>query len=333
MHKLTFKDGVPQFAYVGEDAWHGLGVQKEEGISPADLMKAAGLDYTVSMHPSFYTIKGDSFKTGQSALVRDDQADVSYEDEKGEQAVVKGFLGMVSDDWVPVQNSEAFDFFTDLCAEGGMSMNTAGSLRGGKIVFGLAKVGESFELKNGKKRDLVENHLLFSNFFIYGRATDVRMTPTRVVCDNTISIALKEMPTNFIKQSHRAGFNAANAKEIMGLAAKKFEMYHEACEALVVPMKGEDIVDFFMRVFPNTSTDPKKKTEASMNAKRASAILESQPGADFAPGTMWNAVNAVTFLVDHGIGSNDDVRADNAWYGNGMQIKNKAMKLALDLVS
>ena len=91
--------------------------------------------------------------------------------------------------WNPVQNEEAFEFFSEYVLAGDMEMHTAGSLKGGQMVWALAKVKESFDLFGGDK---VESYLLFSNPHLYGKSIDIRFTPIRVVCNNTLSLSLEQ---------------------------------------------------------------------------------------------------------------------------------------------
>jgi phage/plasmid-like protein (TIGR03299 family) len=171
-HMIESVDGKAQMAYAGDTPWHGLGTKVPNDLTPLQMLEAAGLNWSVEKVPAYAKVGGKNVAIGQSALVR------SF-DEK--------ILDVVSDDWNPVQNEEAFDFFNDFVAAGDMEMHTAGSLRDGQIVWSLAKIKESFELFKG---DQIDSYLLFSNFHKYGYSTDVRFTPIRVVCKNTLSLSL-----------------------------------------------------------------------------------------------------------------------------------------------
>ncbi len=142
---------VETMAYAGETPWHGLGVQVPSDLSPAQMLEKAGLDWTVQKVPAFADIGGAKTNVGWSALVRSSDSEM---------------LSVVSNDWNPVQNHEAFEFFHEYCAAGDMEMHTAGSLRDGQIVWVLAKIKESFELFKG---DTVESYLLFTNPHKFGQ--------------------------------------------------------------------------------------------------------------------------------------------------------------------
>ena len=285
-HEIEFVDGVAQMAYVGAVPWHGLGVSVPADLTPDQMLEAAGLNSTVEKIPAYANIAGKQVEINQSALVRSSDNSI---------------LDVVSDDWNPIQNEEAFEFFNEFVAAGDMEMHTAGSLQDGKIVWGLAKVKESFELFKG---DEVESYLLFSNFHKYGYSTDVRFTPIRVVCNNTLTLSLNQKVENAVKISHRNVFNADVTKEMLGIAKDKLAKYKDMASFLgAKKAKDENIVEYFNRIFPSTG-----KKDVSRNAERAMQILHTQPGAEFAEGSWWQPFNAVTFLTDHELGRNADSR-------------------------
>ena len=227
---------------------------------------------------------------------------------------------------------QTFDFFRDFCVNGDMEMNTAGSLRQGEIVWALAKVKDSFEAVPG---DRVDSFLLLSNFFQYGKATDVRFTPIRVVCNNTISLALQSASKNVVKVSHRNVFDGDYVKEQLGIAKDKMESYKLMAEFLTKRRaKKKDIVSYFQDVFPGKGLrieqEDKALNELSLPGRQAYQSLESQPGAKYGEGSWWQAFNATTFAVDHLRGNSQETRLESAWYGAGAKTKNKALELAVE---
>ena len=313
-HMIEMVNGKAQMAYAGDVPWHGLGTQVPADLTPTQMLEAAGLDWSVSKVPAFAKIGGKQVAIGQSALVR------SMDDK---------ILDVVSDDWNPVQNAEAFDFFNEFVAAGDMEMHTAGSLRDGQIVWGLAKVKESFELFKG---DQIDSYLLFSNFHKYGFSTDVRFTPIRVVCNNTLTLSLNSKVERMAKISHRQVFNPDDVKGMLGIATNKLAQYKEMAQFLGSKRyNNENIVEYFTRIFPVTGSNDKKKKEISKNAQYALDVLETQPGAEYAPGSWWQAFNAVTFLTDHVIGRTADTRLTSAWYGYNKGVKTKALETAVEM--
>jgi len=311
-HNIEFVNGKAQMAYAGTVPWHGLGTEVPADLTPAQMLEAAGLNWEVRKIPAFAEIAGQQVEVGRSALVR------SFDDK---------ILDIVSDDWNPVQNEEAFEFFNDFVAAGDMEMHTAGSLQEGKIVWGLAKIKESFELFKGDK---IDSYLLFSNFHKYGFSTDVRFTPIRVVCNNTLTLSLNSNVERMAKISHRKVFNGDNVKEMLGVAKDKLATYKDMAAFLGSKRyNNESIVEYFTRIFPVTSSSSKK--EVSRNAEAAMTIIEAQPGAQFAEGTFWQAFNTVTYMTDHVIGRNADNRMASAWYGINKGLKTKALEVAIEM--
>lgn len=313
-HALEIVNGKTMMAYTksGGIPWHGLGVPVEDCLTPEQMLQVAGLDWTVSKIPTFYEIDGVRKETGKQALVRSND---------------QRLLSVVSDDWEPIQNSEAFDFFAEFVKAGSMTMETAGSIHNGEIVWALAKTGQDFTLNTG---DRIEGYIQFTNFHRYGFSTDIRHTPIRVVCNNTLTQSLGTKVTNKMKYSHRNVFDPDVAKEALHIASTKLLGYKEMAEFLASKrITDEQVKAYFTTVFPRGGDND--EGELSRSAKRALEILETQPGAEYSPGTAWNAANAVTFLVDHVIGRNVNNRLASAWYGGGSKLKQFAMDQAVEM--
>ena len=311
-------NGEAQMAYTGEVPWHGLGTRVTNDLSPRQMQKVAGLDWKVSKVKSFIEVDGKKIFTGQESVVRDMDNKV---------------LTNVGGSWNPVQNDDAFDFFNEFVQAGDMEMHTAGSLKGGKIVFALAKVRESFEVMEG---DQVDSYLLFSNPHEFGKAVDVRFTPIRVVCNNTLTMALNSGSKNFVKIGHRSEFNPDVVKEKMGLASARFKEYKEVAEFMAKKrFSPEALIQYYNDIFPHTygpskGKEIKEKFDLTKNAQDAMAVLETQPGAEFGAGTWWQAFNSVTFLTDHKLGNTTDSRITSAWYGQNQARKVKALNKAVE---
>lgn len=311
---------VETMAYAGAVPWHGLGVSVPADLTPEQMLQAAGLNWEVQKFPTFAILDDNDpdsvIETGQSALVRTSD---------------KKMLDVVSDDWNPVQNAEAFEFFNEFVMAGDMEMHTAGSLRDGQIVWGLAKIKQSFELFKG---DQIDSYLLFSNFHKYGFSTDVRFTPIRVVCNNTLTLSLNSKVERMVKISHRKQFDASQVKDMLGIATDKLEKYKDMAQFLGSKMaKNESVVEYFERIFPLNKVTEEEKLEGkrSKNADLALGILHTQPGAEYAEGSWWQAFNAVTFMTDHLVGRSPDTRLQSAWYGYNKGLKTKALELAVEM--
>ena len=312
-HEIEMVNGVAQMAYAGDLPWHGLGQQVSDDITTDGMMKAAGLDWSVTKQPMYYMDDlGEMGEVpGKSALVRSSDNKV---------------MDIVGQDWNPVQNAEAFEFFREFVDTGDMQMNTAGSLKDGKIVWALAKVNDGFTIKTAQGEDSVESYLLFSNPHQYGKSIDVRFTPIRVVCNNTLTLSLNQNVDQYVRMGHQRPFNAEDAMATLGMAHKKLETYKEAAEYLCQKSyTTDDMLNYFNQVFPSASDRDSNKS------REAQEVMHTQAGAALGEGTFWQLFNTVTYMTDHTLGRNSDTRLQSAWYGQNQNVKKKALELAVNM--
>ena len=310
---------VETMAYAGEVPWHGLGVPVSNDLTPAQMMQKAGLDWKVQEVDNFIEFNGQKKFTGQKSLVRETDGRI---------------LTTVGENWNPVQNEQAFEFFSEYVLAGDMEMHTAGSLKDGQMTWALAKVKDSFELFKGDK---VDSYLLFSNPHQYGKSIDIRFTPIRVVCNNTLTFSLEQQAEKSVKVGHRVAFDASEVKRALGIATSKLNTYKEMAQFLGSKRYTQDnVIEFFNTVFPRTA-DKRVQGKAlaidtlSRNAKFCYDALEVQPGAEYAEGSWWQAFNAVTYVTDHVQGRNSDNRLYSNWFGGNELRKRNALKKALEM--
>jgi len=312
-HEIEIINGKACHVYSGELPWHNLGTKVDPGITPKEMMEVAGLDWRVEELPSYVDFNGERVETGMKALVRETDGRV---------------LTQVGPNWHPVQNEEAFDFFAEFVEAGDMEMHTAGSLKNGEMVWALAKVKEDFEVFGGDK---VESYLLFSNPHQYGKSIDVRFTPIRVVCNNTLTLSLGSKSANAVKLNHRREFDAESVQETLGMASFKLKQYKEVAEFLGSKRTTKETMEQYFGELLGTSNAKGKEGQLSRTAKRAMELVTEQPGAEYAEGSWWSPFNALTYLTDHELGRSNDTRLQSAWYGANAKKKKEAMELALEM--
>lgn len=312
-HELEIVNGVAQMAYRESKGlpWHGLGTPVSDDMTPKEMMVAAGLDWSVEKVPTFINHNGQQIETGQEALVRSSDGSI---------------LTQVGPGWNPVQNSDAFDFFSEFVSAGDMVMDTAGSLKDGRMVWALADVRDGFSLFNG---DEVKGYLLFSNPHMYGKAIDVKFVMERVVCNNTLTVALNEAGRVGVRINHRSQFDPEMVKQALGISHNKIEKFKEAAEFLGSKRYNDESLKRFMAKVLGESTRDDKLL--SRTAETALSFVENQPGDHFRPGTWWNAYNAVTYMVDHKVGRSADTRMMSAWFGGNAKRKVDALDVALEM--
>lgn len=309
-HELEMVNGMASMAYAGDTPWHGLGKRVHNDLTPEQMMEEANLDWSVEKVPLTGHFRGQLIETDKYALVRDRDLQL---------------LTVVGNDWEPVQNADAFNFFHDFVMEGDMEMHTAGSLKGGTLVWALAKVKESFTILG---RDRVDSYLLFTNPHIYGRCIDVRFTPIRAVCWNTVTLALESKSDLGIRLNHRRAFDADMVKKTLGIANRKLSNYKEISEYLTTKRFTDESFNNFVReLFPSAS---KEENKFSRPAKLVKDSLYTQPGFDLGEGSWWQAYNAVTYAVDHKFATSQDNRLSSAWYGGGQKKKLEALEKAVE---
>ena len=159
---------VESMFYTREKPWHGLGTKVEEAPTSTDALRLAGLDWQVIQEP-IYTDTGERI-SGYKANVRDSDRKV---------------LGVVTDRYKIIQNQEAFAFTDALLGEG-VRYETAGALQEGKKVWLLARLPREYIISGER----ISPYLVFSNTHDGSGAVKVALTPIRVVCNNTLNLAL-----------------------------------------------------------------------------------------------------------------------------------------------
>lgn len=290
-------------------SWGGVGFALTEDMSPKEMMEACGADFEVTKEKEYIKLGKRERATGKFSLYRADTDTI---------------LSSVSEDWKTNQNINAFEFFDDFCRDGDMTMETAGVLDEGRKVWVLAKVKESFKIG---RNDEIDSYLLFSNPHQYGMSTTVMSTPIRVVCENTLQMALAGKTDMMLRLNHRREFNNEEVKKTLNLNKQRLDTYQEAAEFLASKRYDEDqLMEYFGEVFPLTSN--KKGEDWSRNALLLWEVIETQPGANLSEGTWWQAFNAVTYATDHLLGRSADTRINSAFFGSGRKRKIDALKRA-----
>ena len=200
---------VESMFYVREAPWHGLGTKVAEAPTSEKALIEAGLNWNVIQEP-IYTENQEAI-TGYKANVRDSDRKV---------------LGVVSDRYKVIQNSEAFAFTDELLVEG-VRYETAGSLQGGKKVWLLAHMPHEYIISGER----ISPYLLFSNTHDGSGAIKVALTPIRVVCQNTLNLALQSAKRswsmihtgNIQSKIQEARDTLFMAEEYMDSLGKEFE--------------------------------------------------------------------------------------------------------------
>lgn len=265
--------------------WHGIGTVVEEAPTAEEAIKLAGLDWQVVQAPVFC---GDFEAKDALGNIRE-----RINPETGE--LEKSLLGIVSRDYHPVQNSEAFDFFDTLIGEEA-HYETAGSLHHGKRIFLTAKMERRWTVGD----DGIDTFLLLTNGHDGRHSLRAMVTPVRVVCQNTLNIAIKKVKRSWSIPHYRTiKDKIAEARQSLGLTVSYMDSFSEfgnrAIDTKVTPGVMEGLVD---ELFRNT---PGYKTSEKTIEKKISIFEDCLRAPDLRPyaGTMWGVLNAVSDYETH----------------------------------
>ena len=315
---------VETMAYAGEKPWHGLG-NKLATSQPIEAWKRqAGMDWTIEESEVRYITGSHSV----GAIHSFPEQKVLYRSD------TKRPLAVVSKRFQVVQPEEVLEFYRDLTACNGFELETAGVLREGRKFWALARTGQSATLKG---RDKVDGYLLLATACDGTLATTAQFTSVRVVCNNTLSIALGN-DSSAIKVPHRSQFDPDTVKRQLGITVSSWDGFVARMKALVErPVDPDSVEGLLRRVLTYQAQDNKATVvnEQALAAVRAlyegggrGALLASSRG------TAWGLLNSVTEYVDHHRRArSDDHRRDAAWFGQGAQIKQRAWDEAMKLVA
>ena len=319
-HMIDQTNGIDAIAYVGETPWHGLG-QKVTQDAPIEVWQVeAGLNYEVKRAALHAQIPGAETPVHNlTALYRDD---------------TNAILGTVSENrYNIVQPKEILEFFRDLVALKGFHIDVAGALSGGQRIWAIARNGRQIRVKG---TDVIIPNVLLAGDFTGKSATVGKLTTTRVVCNNTLEMAMHGAGAS-IKVPHFKVFDADKVKKDLGIiddAIEAFDIFaNYAAERKVTRAEG---IKFVMDLFAKYEDDGKTLTVGS--EKTINAVVETMrtaPGQSVpsAAGTAWGLVNGVTRYVDFvARAHNRDNRIQSAWFGNGSATKNKAVELVQEML-
>lgn len=259
--------------------WHGLGKVIDEAPTSAKAIELAGLDWEVEKKPLY--LEG-------GIAVPDYFANVRSTD--GAQ------LGVVGSRYQIVQNKEAFAFTDALIEEGDVRYETAGSLNGGKTVWMLAKMPQQKILD-----DAFDPYICFTNSHDGTGAVKVLMTPIRVVCNNTLNLAIRKAKRTW-SSKHTGSITAKleEAKETLGLASQYMDSLNEDMERLAYDKVTEEEVNHFLNeLFPVGAGDTELKKQRAKEAKESFMVCYYMPDIKQYRGTKYGLVNAITDWADH----------------------------------
>jgi len=245
-------------------------------------------------------------------------------------------LGIVGKVYEPLQNKNAFKFFDDVMGGAGAFYETAGALGLGERVWLLAKLPNCIVVKGN---DIVEKYLLLTNNHDGSTSINILLTPIRVVCQNTLNIALggaKNADIAKIRHCSTTQNKIEYVRETLGLISTKFNEFEAIAHKLSSKMVNREMVENMIKasMFTRKEATEKLKTRAQNIIEDVLCIFEHGKGNDL-PETkhsVWTAFNSVVEYVDYERGSNPARRDESILFGSDQHIKQKAFDYAVNLI-
>ncbi|MBC3884059.1 DUF932 domain-containing protein [Undibacterium griseum] len=315
---------LESMAYVNDVPWHGLGNQLT-AKQPIDVWaQQSGMAFEIRESPVRFM--ADSIGA-LGAIMTFPEQKVLYRSD------TKAALSVVSQRYRVVQPREILEFYRDLTEISGFELETAGVLKEGRKVWALAKTNQSATFKGN---DVVNGYLLLATACDGTLATTAQFTSIRVVCNNTLAVALQN-GSGAVKVPHSTQFDPQAVKKQLGVSVAAWDSFMYRMKTLSErKVKTHEAMNFFLRVF----TDPTDTSGALANERAMKAVQSlydgQGKGAELASskGTAFGLLNAVTQFVDHERRARStDHRLESAWFGPGASLKQKALDQALLMVA
>ena len=334
-HDLESVNGQTAFASLRQPAWHNLGTVFQDEVNTNEMLSLAHLnDWNVRLE-DVATPEGFNSDKSYSFVTRTNPFDRNTND----------ILGVVGERYVPLQNEDLFSFGDNLL-DGGGRWETAGSIRGGRVVFGSIALTDSITLDPNGIADKIDNYLLINTSHDGSIAIQASITPVRVVCANTLNLALsslkgkKDVKQTFkIRHTQTAEGKIAVAREALGLAHKYIDefstMANEMIQTEITKAQFDKIVEL---AYPAPKGEDKKGSHKKYNGKID--LLQSIYVGDYnntISGTAWGAFNALTERLDwyrnsRG-GNNESIYASASGFDPVINAeKNRLMKIVRSTV-
>ena len=317
--------------FVVQPPWHNLGtVLDDPPATASEAITAAGLDWEVTKEKreAIVPINGAFRAVG----VNDHFAVIRRKVDQGLTRL--DTLGVVGQQYRPIQNLDAFRFFDRIIQTGQVQYHTAGSLHGGRVIWVLARVHGTLQIAND---DCVDKYLLITNSHDGSRPVSIQFTPIRVVCANTLSLALKRTAADHrltVRHTASAGARIQDAGAFLAGINDLFDQNAEVFRLLARrSVRTIDLRNYLQVLFPDPA-EGSMRNRARATREKILARFEDGLGTDTTQATWWRAYNALVEHVDHARNAgNADARVTSAWFGQGRSLKEQGLTTALQLAA
>jgi phage/plasmid-like protein (TIGR03299 family) len=294
-HELETQNGVVSFASFREPAWHNLGTVFDTEKNTNEMLVAANLNnWNVRLEDLEIPSSLVSDKQYQY-VVRTNPTDKSQTD----------VLGIVGERYVPLQNEDLFSF-GDNILDGGGRWETAGSIRGGRVVFGSLALERETVLDPNGVADVVKTYLLINTSHDGSIAIQASITPVRVVCANTLNVALnRTKKKDGVKQSFKirhtqtAEGKITVARQALGMANSYMDEFDKMAHAMIAKeISAKDFNDIILAAYPKPDLDTKGAVKKWENKVDMINDIYTGEFNGMISGNAWGAFNALTERLD-----------------------------------
>ena len=294
-HDLETQNGVASFASFREPAWHNLGTVFDTEKNTSEMLAAANLNnWNVRLSELTIPSEMTSDKNYQY-VVRTNPTDKSQTD----------VLGIVGERYVPLQNEDLFSF-GDNILDGGGRWETAGSIKGGRVVFGSLALERETVLDPTGVADVVKTYLLINTSHDGSIAIQASITPVRVVCANTLNVALnRTRKKDGVKQSFKirhtqtAQGKVAVARQALGMANSYMDAFDKMAHAMIAKeISAKDFNDIILAAYPKPDLDTKGAVKKWENKVDMINDIYTGEFNGMISGNAWGAFNALTERLD-----------------------------------
>ena len=294
-HDLETQNGVASFASFREPAWHNLGTVFDTEKNTSEMLVAANLNnWNVRLEDLEIPTSLVSDKQYQY-VVRTNPTDKSQTD----------VLGIVGQRYVPLQNEDLFAF-GDNILDGGGRWETAGSISGGRVVFGSLALERETVLDPNGVADVVKTYLLINTSHDGSIAIQASITPVRVVCANTLNVALnRTKKKDGVKQSFKirhtqtAEGKITVARQALGMANSYMDEFDKMAHAMIAKeISAKDFNDIILAAYPKPDLDTKGAVKKWENKVDMINDIYTGEYNGMISGNAWGAFNALTERLD-----------------------------------
>lgn len=315
--------------YAGKKPWHSLGTAVAGELTSEEAIIKAGLNWEVKKIPVMFD-PTNTLQPGVTKLMPGKFVNVRMDTMDG--------LGIVGPVYRPLQNIEGFKFFDSVVGEKLAMYHTAGALGIGERIWMLAKLPGEFWVT---KEDNVEKYLLLMNSHDGSSAVTIMATPIRVVCQNTLNMALKEGQKTKVRHSLSMMTGIKEIREQLGIADTYFRIFEEMSKHLVSKQATTIVIDKLFDDLGLSKEVTKKSTRAENIRWDITKLFETGKGNNLPStrGTVWALFNGVTEYVDyyrsaHGKSTQEKMfsRAESLLFGSGADMKQKALDSLLEAI-